>query len=309
MKKHSRYNAARKALIAWCLFIGVGAVAGSLGMLVDVSGKFMGMDVLLPYFQILPFAEYLFQDYFFSGIALLCVNGITNLTAAALMFKRKISGAICGAIFGVTLMAWIVIQLVIFPPNIIDTLYFAFGLAQTATGVAALIFYRQERFSVDMSDYPNIGRDKTRLVVYFSRMGYTKALACAAAEKAGAELYEIVSTEPTAGTPGFWWCGRFGMHRWDMSIKSDLPDLSTYSHVTICTPIWAFHISAPVRAFCRSARGRISEADYIISHFQRCAYRNAAGEMDSLLGITATGAESVCCRMGRVVGRNRIDRG
>ena len=59
----SRYNTARKFLIFWTLFIGIGAVAGAVGMLSDPTGKAMGMDKMLPYFQVLPFADILFQDY------------------------------------------------------------------------------------------------------------------------------------------------------------------------------------------------------------------------------------------------------
>lgn len=58
-------------------------------MLIDPSGKALRMDGLLPYFQVLPFSEYLFQDYIFSGIALLIVNGISNLTAAVLIMMKK----------------------------------------------------------------------------------------------------------------------------------------------------------------------------------------------------------------------------
>lgn len=58
-----RYNTARKILIFWTLFIGIGAVAGALGMLSDPTGKAMGMDNMLPYFQVLPFSDILFQDY------------------------------------------------------------------------------------------------------------------------------------------------------------------------------------------------------------------------------------------------------
>ena len=58
-----RYNTARKILIFWTLFIGIGAVAGAVGMLSDPTGKAMGMDKMLPYFQVLPFSDILFQDY------------------------------------------------------------------------------------------------------------------------------------------------------------------------------------------------------------------------------------------------------
>ena len=40
---HSRFEAARKWLVFWTLFIGIGAVAGATEMLVDPSGKAMGM--------------------------------------------------------------------------------------------------------------------------------------------------------------------------------------------------------------------------------------------------------------------------
>lgn len=94
MKEKSRYNAARKALIFWMLFIGTGAVGGSVMMLADPSGKLMGMDAMLPFFKVLPFADVLFNDFVFSGIALLIVNGLTNLTAAVLLFKKKKLGVI-----------------------------------------------------------------------------------------------------------------------------------------------------------------------------------------------------------------------
>lgn len=89
----SRYQTARKWLIFWTLFIGIGAVAGAACMLIEPSGSIMGMDAMLPYFQVLPFASVLFQNFTFSGIALLIVNGLTNLTAAVLLLKNRRAGA------------------------------------------------------------------------------------------------------------------------------------------------------------------------------------------------------------------------
>lgn len=56
------------------------------------------------------FSEILFQDLTFSGIALLIVNGITNIVASIFLFLNKKIGAILGGIFGVTLILWICIQ-------------------------------------------------------------------------------------------------------------------------------------------------------------------------------------------------------
>lgn len=295
----SRYAIARRWLLFWTLFIGLGAVAGALGMLLDPSGRAMGMDAMLPYFQVLPFADTLFQDLTFSGWALLIVNGLTNLTAAALLLARRRSGVILSGCFGVTLMLWICIQFYMFPLNFMSTIYFFFGLAQAATGYAAWVFDRQERFVVRAEDYPNVGTNPSRLVVYFSRMGYGRKKALEEADRTGAALYEIRATERTAGTLGFWWCGRFGMHRWAMPIEPVSVELSAYAHVTIVSPIWVFHLAAPVRAFCTAASGKIREADYLLVHFQRTAYRSAADEMDRLLGLRHTGLRSFCCRMGR----------
>lgn len=298
MKKHSRFKTARNFLVFWTLFIGIGAVAGASAMLIDPTGKLMGMDAMLPYFKVLPFADVLFRDYFFSGIALLIVNGITNLTAAVLLFAKKKLGVILGGIFGVTLMLWICIQFYMFPPNFMSTAYFIFGLLQAVTGYAARVFGKQEEFVVHISDYPNIGTNPKRLVVFFSRMGYVRKKAYEEANRTGADVYEIKAAERTEGTPGFWWCGRFGMHRWEMPIEPIGIELSDYEHITICSPIWVFSLAAPVRAFCRAASGKIKEADYILVHHQKSAYKNAADEMDVTLGIKHTQLNSIQCRKG-----------
>ena len=295
---YSRSQIAVRWLLFWTLFIGIGAVAGASGMLLDPSGKAMGMDTMLPYFQVLPLAEYLYQDFLFPGIALLTVNVLTNLTAAVLLPLKKKCGVVLGGVFGVTLMLWICIQFVIFPPNFMSTSYFIFGFCQAATGYITWVFAGQEAFRVDRSDYPNIGTDSTRLVVFFSRMGYVKQQAYIAANRTGAEVYELKATERTEGTAGFWWCGRFAIHRWAMPIEQVTVDLSTYDHVTICTPVWVFSLASPVREFCKQSAGKIKAADYVLVHHTKGQYKSVAAEMDDLLGIPHTSSVSVQCRMG-----------
>ena len=305
MQQRSRYQTARRILIFWTLFIGIGAVGGALMMLLDPSGKAVGMDAMLPYFQVLPFAEVVFQDLTFSGWALLIVNGLTNLTAAALLLARKSAGVVLGGIFGVTLMLWICIQFYMFPLNFMSTAYFIFGLCQTAAGYAAWVFRKQEAFTVNRADYPHIGDDPTRLVVFFSRMGYVRKVAYEEANRTGAAVYEIKATERTEGTLGFWWCGRYGMHKWAMPIQPVDIDLSAYRHVTICSPIWVFALAAPVRSFCQAAAGQIREADYILVHHQGDTYENAAEEMDRLLGATHIALRSIQCQEGVYKERGR----
>ena len=297
--KHTRSQTAGRWLLFWTLFIGIGAVAGASGMLLDPSGKSMGMDAMLPYFQVLPLAERLYRNFIFPGIALLTVNGLTNLTAAALLLFRRRSGIILGGVFGVTLMLWICIQFVIFPPNFMSTSYFIFGFCQAVTGYMTWVFVKQETFRVDISDYPNIGTDGRRLVVFFSRMGYVKKQAFDAANRTGAQVYEIKAAERTEGTAGFWWCGRFAMHRWAMPIEPVEVDLSAYDHVTVCSPVWVFSLASPVREFCRQSAGKIRSADYILVHHTKGKYGSAAAEMDRLLGVEHTASVSVQCHAGR----------
>jgi hypothetical protein len=144
-KKATAYKVFRAILIFWTLFIGIGAVAGGLSMIIDPSGKFLHMDGMLPYFKVLPFSEVLFRDFLFSGFALLIVNGITNLTAASLLFKKKKIGVILGTVFGVTLMLWICIQFYMFPLNFMSTAYFIFGALQAITGLLALKYLQREK--------------------------------------------------------------------------------------------------------------------------------------------------------------------
>lgn len=310
---NSRYEITRKWLIFWCLFIGIGAMAGGITMIAVPDGSVMGMSGMLPYFQVLPFADVLFQDFLFSGIALLIVNGLTNLTAAALLLARKKAGIILGGIFGVTLMLWICIQFYMFPANFMSTIYFIFGLIQALTGFAAYIFFKQESFA-QMEKERLQGQDTDKgaggssdtLIVYFSRMGYVRHYAYELRQKYGADIYEVKSTERTEGTLGFWWCGRFGMHRWQMPIEPLHVDLEKYDKVIICTPIWVFQLCAPMRSFCAQASGKVKNAEYVLVHHQKARYENACKEMDELLGIRHQKACSICVRQGKEVVRYEL---
>lgn len=297
---NKRYIIARRFLIFWTLFIGIGALIGSSAMLIDTSGKILYMDSMLIYFQVLPFADILFQDYLFSGIMLLIVNGIPNFISAYLIITKRKSGIILGTIFGITLMLWIIIQFIIFPFNFLSTVYFIFGFLQFITGYICFVGFKQSNFTFDEKKYKNIGKDKTKLVVYFSRQGYTKKLAYEEANKQKADIIEIKTTERTSGNRGFWWCGRFNIHKWSMPLESHYSNISNYEEITICTPIWVFSICAPIREFCKQNKGKIKNVNYITTHFMSAKFKNSAKEMDSLLDINHKSFKSFRCRFGEL---------
>lgn len=299
MKTKSRYKTTKKFLIFWTLFIGIGAMLGGIMMLIDPTGETIGMAGMLPYFKKLPFADVLFRDFVFSGIMLLIVNGITNLVAATLLFFDKKIGVVLGGTFGVTLMLWICIQFYMFPLNFMSTIYFIFGFLQAVTGYAAWVFYKQEHFHFNAADYENVGKNGKTLVVYFSRLGYVRKIAYEQANALGADVYEIKSTEKTDGTLGFWWCGRFGMHRWEMPIEPIAADLTKYDKIIVCSPVWVFTIAAPVRAFLKEANGKMRNAEYVFVHHTNGKYENLAALADDIAGVKHSKFTSIMCRKGK----------
>lgn len=294
-----RFNITKNILLFWCLFIGVGAVFGGLCMLIEPSGKIMGMKDLLPFFQVLPFADTLFSNFIFPGIALLIVNGITNIVASVLIIKKNKYGLILGAIFGFTLMLWITIQFVIFPPNFMSTIYFIFGILQLLSGILSIIFYKQYGFAFSCDYVPNEASDT--LVVFFSREGYVKKIAFETAKTLNANVLEITTKERTTKDfLGFMWCGRFAMHKWAMDIDQTDENLEKYKKVIICSPVWAFTICAPIRRFLQTYHNKIKNVEYKLVHFSNFRYNYLFDEMDEILGLTRTKATSIVCRFGTV---------
>lgn len=295
-----RYKITKKILMFWCLFVAIGAIYGSICMFIDPTGKILSMEGLLPYFNVLPFSDILFQNYIFPGISLLIINGLTNLVAIYFLIKDKKIGTILGATFGGTLMFWIIIQFIILPQNAMSIIFFIVGFIQLITGYMAYVFYMQEHFIFDIKDYKNIETNKNTIVIYFSRMGYTKKVAYEEADKLGADIYEIKTIEKTNGTLGFWWAGRYGMHRWNMKIENINLDLKKYSNIVIVSPIWVFSISAPIREFCYKYKNDINNVQYIFTHFMNATFENTANEVDKILNKKRTHFKSICIRFGKI---------
>lgn len=139
------------------------------------------------------------------------------------------------------------------------------------------------------------------LVVYFSRKGYVKKIAQQIASQNQADIFEIKTLEKTDGVLGFWWCGRFGMHRWGMPIEKT-PDVTAFDKVIICSPVWVFSICAPVREFLKQNSGKIKEAQYVLVHFSNpLNYDKTVAEMDKLLNIKHSSYISKVCVWGKTL--------
>ena len=281
-------------LLFFTLFVGIGALVGGICMLIKPDGTILHMENMLPYFEILPFSEVLFQDYIFSGIMLIIINGISNITATVLIFMNKKLGYVLGTIFGFTLMLWIIIQFVMFPMNALDIIYFTVGCLQLITGYMALVCFNQVNFKFNAHDYKNINKDSKTLVVYFSRMNYTKKIAYEAANNENAYIVGLKTKERTKGILGFWWCGRFGMHKWSMETLPLEVDINNYEKIILVTPIWVFKMCAPMRDFVIKNKDVLinKKVDVIFNHFNPWLPKGAIKEIEKQISINCLASKT-----------------
>lgn len=134
---------ARWALF-WTLFIGIGALVGTVMFWLFPTQT--GLIELLPLLRQLPLPAFFFDTGFWPGLALLLVNGITQLVTAALIWRRHPLAPVFALVCGLILLAWILVQFVIFPANPVSIIYFIFGLVQS---LMAYLWLRHRRQSTN----------------------------------------------------------------------------------------------------------------------------------------------------------------
>ena len=121
------------------LFIGIGAVAGAVMMWTDPTGVAWGGEPLLEMLRAkMPWPDIFFRNFIPSGFVLLFLNGITQLAATYLLFKKHplAQGAILAG--GIILMLWIILEWWVWGFNAISNLYFVFGLAEAVVAIICL---------------------------------------------------------------------------------------------------------------------------------------------------------------------------
>ena len=122
----------RKNLFTWLgalqAFIGVGAVAGGLGLALDPSGKSLGVPLEL--LEKTPFGTFLIP-----GIILFAVNGMGSLTGAIASFTRHRFAGHAAIALGAFLIAWIFAQVYWFNGvHWLHCLYLGLGIVELTLG-------------------------------------------------------------------------------------------------------------------------------------------------------------------------------
>ena len=121
------------------LFIGIGAVAGAVMMWIDPSGVSWGGEPLLIMLRDkMPWPDVFFKNFIPSGFALLFVNGITQLIAAYLLFKKHRLAPYAVLACGIILMLWIVLEWWVWGFNALSNIYFVLGLVEVVVAVFCL---------------------------------------------------------------------------------------------------------------------------------------------------------------------------
>lgn len=109
-------------------FIGIGAIAGGLGMVLDPSGAGMGLPIEL--LDGTPFSTFLVP-----GLVLLTINGLGSTVGGVLTLKRHRYAGEMSMALGIFLVAWIGVQSFwIQSIHWLHVLFFFLGLAEILDG-------------------------------------------------------------------------------------------------------------------------------------------------------------------------------
>ena len=94
--------------------------------------------------------------------------------------------------------------------------------------------------------------------------------------------------EKIDGDLGFWWCGRFAMHKWGMNLEKIDIDLSNYSKIIIVSPIWVLRISSPIRKFLIENAISIKDknVEIVLTYFNPLVPNGAIKEINSYIKPT-----------------------
>ena len=125
----------------------------------------------------------------------------------------------------------------------------------------------------------------SRIIIFYSRTGNTKTVA---EEYAGENKTAIYGIKDLVNRRGF-----FGVVKsaFQAVLKTPTPidevsiDISSYSRVILCTPVWLGGIPSPVRTFIKKYGQLVNKVEYIVTHKnERKDYRKTMKEMDKLMG-------------------------
>lgn len=128
-----------------------------------------------------------------------------------------------------------------------------------------------------------MGASKT-LVVFYSRSGTTRRIAEALSAALKSDLEEITEPKPRTGFLGYIRSLLEARRKRPSAITPQKHDVASYDLVVIGTPVWAWSVSSPVRAYLMATAGRLPEVAFFCT-------------------LGASGSDSAFAQMTAVVGK------
>lgn len=97
------------------------------------------------------------------------------------------------------------------------------------------------------------------LVVYYSRTGHTSKIAQELAVALECDIEEIIDTKKREGVLGWIRSGRDAGNQSLTVLKDPINDPANYDLLIIGTPLWAGHVSTPVRTYIQQNQANLGK--------------------------------------------------
>lgn len=121
------------------------------------------------------------------------------------------------------------------------------------------------------------------LVIFYSRSGTTRRVATALAAKLGGSVEEIVEARGRDGFLGYWRSIIEARRKSSPEILPAKNDPSSFGLVVIGTPVWAWSVSSPVRAYLTANKGRLPAVAFFCTLGGKGS-ETAFGQMQEIVG-------------------------
>ncbi len=113
-------------------FVAIGAIPAGIMMIISPDGSLLSMEEIV---EVIPF-----ENLIIPGILLILVNGLGQGVAGLLSLKKHKYAPHGGFIFGVSLVIWIVVQVIMVEDiAFLHILYFFIGILE---GVLSVLMYQ-----------------------------------------------------------------------------------------------------------------------------------------------------------------------
>ena len=126
------------------------------------------------------------------------------------------------------------------------------------------------------------------LVVYYSRGGNTRKVAEELSKELQCDVEEILDTTNRSGPMGWLSSGRQASSKALTKLQPIKNDPSKYDLVIIGTPVWASHVSTPVRTYVTDNKDKLKKVAFLVTE-SRGGDEGAVKDMEELSGKTSSG--------------------